>query len=94
MGVKFNKEMFESVSMSNDLYEPFADAVGRNGYQAIIDYILNNDEKKKEAEKARIAAQSQSTGTPAPVAKKEVEEVYVDPKSPAGVDKEMTKLLE
>ncbi len=92
MGIKFNKELFDTVAMNNDLYEPFADAVGRNGYQAIIDYILNNDEKKKAAAKAAASANT-SSSTPPPVVEAK-EEVYVDPKSPAGVDKEMTKLLE
>ncbi len=90
MGIKFDKDTFAEVALTNDMYEPIADAVGRNGYQAIIDYILNNDEKKKAAANAKKDTSASQAPAPAPEKKVE-EEVYVDPKSPAGVDKEMTK---
>ncbi len=98
MNIKFDQTKFNDVSLKNELYEPLADAIGRNGFQAILDYILENDELQKKAAEAARAKERPAPINPMPVnASPFVEhsdEDEPDPRSPAGVDKEMTKLME
>ncbi len=90
MNIKYDKNAMDEISFNTSNYEPLAYAIGRNGFEEVINYILGKDNNKEETKKPintqdMSNQQSQQHRTP---------EKEIDPRSPEGVSIEMDKLLE
>lgn len=91
LNIKFDKTLLDEISFDCKYYEPLADAIGRNGFDEIINYILGINDKKDD-KNSRPQSPTQSSEQNLQTYRKPEREI--DPRSPEGVSIEMDKLIE
>lgn len=94
MKVVFDKNKMDNVLLDCNIYEPLVDAIGRNGFNEVINYIVNsNSSSNNDKDKKNFMIQGSNENQNVSQSQKEPEKI-IDPRSPEGVAIEIDKLLE